>query len=385
MISVDAALLFRRAFGDDPDVVASAPGRANLIGEHVDYVGGPVLPFALDLRTAVAVRVRPTGASRAVSLQDGGVAQEFDPTLRARTGSWTDYIGGITRALHVNGVAIAAIDVAVASDVPVGSGLSSSAALLVAAGSAIAQATEQPTQPLAVAGLALRAEREFIGVPCGMMDPWASALGREGHALYLECATGATQQVPFGDSVLLIHSGGARSLADSPYAERVRDCAEALTGLRQIVPGIEALAEATEAQVLAAPMSATARKRALHVVGETARVRTAVAAMLGGARFPGELLTASHASLRDLFECSTHDLTWLAEAADAMDGVRGARLTGAGWGGCVLVLGDALALPRVAERLARDYERRTGHAPSIWISRASSGVSLDLTHVGHRH
>ena len=163
------------------------------------------------------------------------------------------------------------------------------------------------------------------------------------------------------------------------------DCAEALTGLRQMVPNIEALAQATEAQVRAAPMSDKARKRALHVVGETARVRDAVAQLLAGRPFPGALLRATHASLRDLFECSTHDLDWLTEAAEAMDGVRGARLTGAGWGGCVLVLGEDGALEGVAARLARDYERRTGRLVRHWISKASTGVALDLTHVGHRH
>lgn len=385
MVSADAALLFRRAFGDDPDVVASSAGRANLIGEHVDHVGGPVLPIAIDTRTGVAVRLRTSGPSRAVSLQDAGVVHPFDTSLRARTGVWTDYIAGITRALEVNGVEIAAIDVAVASDVPVGSGLSSSAALMVAAASAISHATEQPTQPLVCAGLALRAEREFVGVPCGVMDQWASALGREGHALYLECATGATQHVPFADAVLIVHSGVERNLGDSPYSARVADCADALVGLRQIVPNIDFLAEANEAQVHAAPMGDRARKRALHVVGETTRVREAVATMLAGKGFPGKLLSATHASLRDLFECSTPDLDWLAEAADAMDGVRGARLTGAGWGGCVMVLGDAGALPTVATRLARDYERRTGRSVRSWISKASGGLALDLTHVGNRH
>ncbi|MBI3790210.1 MAG: hypothetical protein HY275_04960 [Gemmatimonadetes bacterium] len=218
-----------------------------------------------------------------------------------------------------------------------------------------------------------------------MMDQWISALGREGQALHLECATGATQMVPFTDTVLLVHSGGHRSLGDSPYADRVADCAAALTGLRQLVPGIQQLAQATEAEVRAAPMSDTARLRALHVVSETARVRQAVATLLAGQPFPGELLTATHASLRDQFGCSTANLDWLAEAAEAMDGVRGARLCGAGWGGCVLVLGDGAALDEVAARLARDYERRTGIAPHYWISRASNGMAVDLTHVGNRH
>ena len=385
VISVDAALLFRRAFGDDPDVVASAPGRANLIGEHVDYVGGPVLPIALEMRTAVAVRLRDAGESRAASLQDSAQIRTFDPRLRERSGRWTDYIGAVTRALEVNGVPVVALDVAVASDVPVGSGLSSSAALSVAAAAAISTATGQPVQPLAVAGLALRAEREFVGVPCGMMDPWVSSLGREGHALHLECATGATLQVPFTEAVLLVHSGIERSLNDAPYAERVADCAAALTGLRQMVPGIAYLAQATEPQVRAAPMSASARQRALHVVGETVRVRDAVRQLEAGRPFPGALLNETHASLRDLFDCSTHDLDWLAEAAIGMDGVHGARLTGAGWGGCVLVLGDPGALAGVGERLARDYQRRTSRAPKMWISRAENGMTIDLTHVGNRH
>jgi galactokinase len=181
--------------------------------------------------------------------------------------------------------------------------------------------------------------------------------------------------------VLLIHSGVERALGDSAYADRVAECGAALTGLRQLVPGIQLLAEATEADVRIAPMSDRARKRALHVVGEVARVRAAVAAMLAGQPMPGALLGETHASLRDLFECSTPDLDFLAEAASAMAGVRGARLCGAGWGGCVLVLGDAAALPDVATRVAAAYERRTGQVPRTWISTAGGGVSLDLVHV----
>ena len=385
MVSADAALLFRRAFGDDPDVVASAPGRANLLGEHVDYVGGPVLPVAIDLRTAVAVRLRSSGESRATSLQDGAVTRTFDVRFPARTSTWTDYVAGITRALLVNGVAVDAIDVAVASEVPVGSGLSSSAALSVAAAVAISTVTEQPTQGLAVAGLALRSEREFVGVPCGMMDPWIAALGREGHALHLECATGVFQHVPFTDGVLLVHTGSARALGNTPYADRVVDCGDALMGLKQVIAGIGMLAEATEAQVRVAPMSDRARRRALHVVGETTRVRTAVSRMLAGERFPAALLGESHASLKDLFDCSTPELDWLVAAATGMDGVRGARLTGAGWGGCALILGESGALAGVATRLGRDFERFTGRAPRTWITRASQGAVTDLTHVGNRN
>jgi galactokinase len=210
------------------------------------------------------------------------------------------------------------------------------------------------------------------------MDQFASALGSEGQALHIECDTAATSLVPFTDSVLIIDSGVRRSLRDSAFNERRAECAEALRLLRVRWPSLGSLAEAEPAQVEEAALPEPLNRRAMHVSRETRRVREAIALLRASRPLTRELLVGSHESLRDLYECSRPELDWLVERAMGVAGVRGARLTGAGWGGCVIVVGAEDALTAAAPTLARDYRAQFGLVPRVWLSSAAAGARAEL-------
>ena len=384
MATADVLTLFRTCYGAEPDVIASAPGRANLIGEHVDYCGGPVLPIAIAARTAVAVRALPRGAvSRAVSAYGVAGLATFDPTAALPTGRWTDYLTGVARQLTARGVELPRMEIAVASGLPVGAGLSSSAALEVAAAAAFTALAGGELTPTDLALAAHRAERDFVGVPCGIMDQFASALATDGHALYLDCRTQAASHVPFADAVLLVDTGMQRALVVSEYRRRVAECDAALGALRRADPSLPDLAAATLEQVAAAALPPAYDRRARHVVEEVARVHEAARGLAATGHVDGALLYASHASLRDLYECSTSTLDWIVTWAARQPGIAGARLTGAGWGGCALVVGEAAALDDAALRLATDFTQAFGRQPTWWISRAGGGVAVEKGHGEH--
>lgn len=370
--------LYRDRFRREADTVASAPGRVNLIGEHTDYNGGEVLPIAIARRTWVAAGLREAGESptlRAVSATEPGVG-EVPLRNASRSGEWWDYPLGVA-APRLEGRSDLGIDLAVASDVPPGAGLSSSAALEVATALAVSALLGQTLDRRDAAMAAWRAETGFVGVACGIMDQFASALASEGHALHIQCDTAATSLVPFSDSVLIIDTAVRRSLRDSAFNQRRAECTEALRMLRALAPALGSLAEAEPAQVEAAGLPHPLNRRALHVSRETRRVREAVALLRASRPLPRALLVGSHESLRDLYECSRPELDWLVERSIAMDGVRGARLTGAGWGGCMIVVGEEPALEAAAPVLARDYQARFGLVPRLWLSAAASGARVE--------
>jgi galactokinase len=369
--------LFRARYGREPDAVASAPGRVNLIGEHTDYNGGEVLPIAIASRTWVAAAARPADGEPTLRAASSAEPAVGEARLAAeRSGQWWDYLVGVAGPL-MQGLPERGIDLAVASDVPAGAGLSSSAALEVSTALAVSTLLGRPLDRREAALAAWRAETAFVGVECGIMDQFASALASEGQALHIECETAATSLVPFEDAVLIVDSGVRRSLRDSAFNQRRAECAEALRMLRVRWPALASLAEAEPAQIEAAALPDPLSRRALHVSRETRRVREAVALLRRSAPLTRELLLGSHESLRDLYECSRPELDWLVEHAVEMDGVRGARLTGAGWGGCVIVVGDEAALEIAAPRLARSYRDRFGLASRLWLSRASSGARVE--------
>ena len=372
--------LFAERFGRDPEVIASAPGRVNLIGEHTDYNGGEVLPIAIARRTWVAAgRWAGAGGSpvlRAVSTsqRDMGTAPLDGPR---RSGQWWDYLTGVAAPLLEAAGRSDSLELAVASDVPSGAGLSSSAALEVATALAVSGVLGQPIELRDAAMTAWRAETGFVGVACGIMDQFASALCRSGEALHLECDTARYDFAPFGDALLIFDTAIPRSLRTSHYNERRAECEEALRLLRERWPALPSLAAAEPEQVLEAGLPDPLDRRALHVSRETRRVRDAVAALRAGHRISRELLVGSHESLRDLYECSRPELDWVVERAIGLAGVQGARLTGAGWGGCAIVVGDEEALRGAAPVLAREYEARFALAPRLWLSTASSGARLE--------
>ncbi|MGH0034451.1 MAG: galactokinase [Myxococcota bacterium] len=373
---------FREAFGRPPDAAVRAPGRVNLIGEHTDYNEGLVLPCAIDRDTRV-YWARREDLRVEVAAHDFEQRSGFDLREARRRGDWLDYVQGVAFALAERGARVAGLDLLIASDVPRDSGLSSSAALGVAVAAAFDAAFELALGPLGCARVAHRGESGFVGVACGLLDQFASALGRRDHALAIDCRSESVEPVamPEGRVALLVaHSGVTRSLAGGAYGDRVRECAEALAAARSagLVPeSATALRDLPETALsdLEGAAPGTAFRRARHVVTENRRVEAFRRALesgdLGAA---GEILKEGQRSLRDDYDVSVPELDWLCELADALPGVYGSRLTGAGWGGCTLHLVDPGASARVAEDLAGGFLARAGRRPPIVEARPWNGV-----------
>lgn len=375
-----AIALFHRTFGGWPGTVASAPGRVNLLGEHIDYNGGPVLPMAISARTTAAVGPGEPGWLELVSQRDGVVARvRWDGVM---PDGWTRYVVGVQRELAARGNAPRGARLAVASDVPVGGGLSSSAALTVSTARALADLAGADLPPADLIGVAHRAEANQVGVRCGIMDQTIAVRGRAGHALLIECATGRTRAISMRARVLLFDTGVRHQLGDGAYNTRRAECEAALDILRVTEPALEYLAEwpARRVQALRRLLSGTLRRRALHVVTETARTRAGADLLSRGrVRAFGRLLDASHESCRRQYECSAPELDLVVRSARRA-GAWGARLTGAGWGGCVLVLAGAdPARPGAREEairgaVNRSFLRTYGREPSVIVLRSGAGA-----------
>jgi galactokinase len=375
-MSVDTGRLleeFAAAFGRTAEVLSVAPGRVNLIGEHTDYNEGFVLPVAIDRTVAVAAAGRDDGHFRVRSL-DYGECDEFT-VQDGRAGGWRDYVRGVAWAFAEAGHPTAGADLAIGGDVPQGAGLSSSAAIEVAVAGALAATGRVELAGLQVARLARRAENEFVGVQCGIMDQFASALCRSGHALLVDCQSLEVKHIPLaleeqGVSIVIIDSKVPRRLADTAYNRRMEECGEAARAL-----SLESLREAgeTAVEVLPEPL----RRRARHVVRENLRVTAAVAA-LGSRdvdRF-GALMFESHASLRDDFEVSCRELDLLVELALSAEGVLGARLTGAGFGGCTVNLVRGEMLDGIRGAVVERYRDETGLPAEMHVCRAVDGLKV---------
>src|SRR5688500_6253693 len=372
MVPADVRGALRKAYGRDPQIVASAPGRVNLIGEHTDYNGGQVLPIGIDRRTWIALGRTQGVASRAVSATEAE-AGAFDITRPARTGKWWDYLLGVAAELKRP---LPQLDIAVTSDVPTGAGLSSSAALEVAFALALTKLVDEDGPAAEIALTAWRAETTFVGVQCGIMDQFASALAVEYCALHLWCDTQRTEQVPFDEFVLIFDTGVTRALRESEFNARQDECREALQLLQRRNPALRTLSGATRDEVLSAHLPLPLDRRALHVVEENLRVSEAAEHLARDRILPAHLLYESHSSLRDLYECSSPELDWFVERAMREPGVNGARLTGAGWGGCAIAVGAEGALKTMAARASAEYRTAFGKTARTWISRASAGASL---------
>jgi len=376
MTTHSASTFFRTTFDGDPDLVASSAGRVNLIGEHLDYNGGEVLPMAIERRTQIAIRHARNGTSVAASSSHRAVGR-FDAERPERAGHWWDYVAGVADSLRREGVHVPQFEAAIWSDVPSGAGLSSSAALEVATGTALNALAGTSLSLKTIARAGWRAENEFVGVPCGIMDQFASALGAPDRALHIWCDTEASEQVPFTAHVLIFDTAVKRSLRTSDFQRRREECEEAFRRLRQLHPELRNLASATPDMVRDAHLPEPLDRRALHVTEENVRVQQAVAALKESGTIPGELLYASHRSLRDLYQCSTPELDWFVEEASHIPGIDGARLTGAGWGGCAIAIGTREALERAASELPEKYERAFGREPRTWITRAAAGARVE--------
>ena len=375
-----AAKAFQERFGAMPRWLVKAPGRVNLIGEHTDYNGGHVLPMAVDRHVIIAAgsALAEVGRLRVHSAAlDATVDSPLDGSDGPGRPTWANYLRGVVRNFATRGLIPPSIDAVIVSDLPLGGGLSSSAALEVATATLLEAVTGTRLDPRDKARLCRQAEHEFAGVPCGLMDQLASVFGDAAGALLIDCHQEVVRVIPFADpsmSVLVCNTNTRHVLADGAYARRRMECAEAARRL-----GVDNLCEATPAMVEAAEdLDPVTRRRARHVTTEN--LRTLAAAVHFEAREfaeVGELMYQSHQSLRDDFEVSSVELDTLIDIARELGvtrGVLGARMTGGGFGGCAIVLVRTDSVDAVAEKLANEYWKRTGHRATTFVARPARGA-----------
>jgi galactokinase len=355
---MSATSLFERTFGTNPTHCADAPGRVNLIGEHTDYNGGYAMPIAISQRTSVAMRVSGRAELRAVSEQvDEGSVQLFGDS--AEKGDFVSYVQGAYWALQDAGYPVLPVDLAVTSDVPIGSGLSSSAALIVATMRAFRETFGLELSDLQIAKLAHRAESEFVGVPVGTLDQMACSLGSEDNALLLDTRTLEFERVPLpvNTELVVVDSSVRHSHVSGGYRTRRAECERAAALL-----GVEWLCDLREplADFMAGPgwqrLEHSLQRRVHHVLSENLRVFEAARAMRNNDPVTlGQCLNASHQSLRDFFEVSTPEVDTLVDALRSVDGCFGARMTGGGFGGAAIALARKGSGETVARRAAQRY------------------------------
>ena len=376
LVADDVATRFAEQYGEPPAVVVRAPGRVNLIGEHTDYNDGFVLPLAIDRAVWIALRPRRDREVHVWSTEFGEEARfRLDGLERTRAG-WIEYVKGTAWTLQRAGHRLTGWEGIVGSDVPIGAGLSSSAAIEIATARAFAAVSELSWTASDMAQLAQSAEREWVGVNCGIMDQMISAVGRESHAVLIDCRTLTTRAVPLPSEamVVILDTATRRGLVDSAYNERRRQCEAAAaffgaTALRDVTPGmLRAQADA---------LGALTARRARHVVTENARTLAAADAMCrGDARELGLLMNESHKSLRDDFEVSSPALDAMVEIAQAQPGCHGARMTGAGFGGCAVALVARDDVSAFTARVADVYEQRMSLAPRVYVTGAAAGANV---------
>jgi galactokinase len=354
----------------------------NLIGEHTDYNEGFVLPIAID--RAITIEFTPREDRRVrVMLAETGETDGFDvDAVGPRSGRWIDYVAGTAWAMTETGLPVHGFAGKLSSDLPQGSGLSSSAALELAAALALSGGAEPAVDRMTLARVAQRAENEYVGVACGLMDQFASAHGEEGAALLLDCRSLEWRPVKLdlADVALVVtHSGSPRRLERSAYNERRAQCEAAVGAIAAASPGVRSLRDVTAAILdrASGTLDPLLARRARHVVEENDRVMAAVAA-LEAADFEGvgALFDQSHASLRDLYDVSSPELDALVEIARGVPGVLGSRLTGAGFGGCTITLVRRAAVGRLTDTILADYPARTGLRPHVFEVRPARGAEV---------
>ncbi|HEY0404796.1 MAG TPA: galactokinase [Pyrinomonadaceae bacterium] len=372
---------FREKFGGREPRLFAAPGRVNLIGEHTDYNEGFVFPMAIDRATVAAARENGSRRVRVHSLSVNETA-EFDldhPGPRQR-GIWLDYVEGVAQSLLSRGLAVRGVDMLLASDVPVGAGLSSSAALEIAVGSALLGVSEIELSKVDLALAGQQAEHEYVGTKCGIMDQLVAACGSRGHALLIDCRSLELSLIPLDttETTLAICDTRVRhELSSSEYNTRRAECERGVEMLSQWLPGIRSLRDVSteDFQAHAEKLPALIRSRCRHVVTENARTLAAADALRANDfEEMGRLMYASHESLRVDYEVSCRELDVMVEIARSIEGVYGARMTGGGFGGCSIHLVRRAALERFQERMAAEYHRSTGKSPNIYFSEPSDGA-----------
>jgi galactokinase len=372
--------MFKQTFGAAPEVVVRAPGRVNLIGEHTDYNDGFVLPAAIDRFIEFAGRRRSDRIVRVHSADFQDFAEfSLDDNQKDSEHRWSNYLRGVSKFLEADGHKLTGAEIVFGGNVPRESGLSSSAAVEVAATTFWQRLMGFKLDPVYVVKLSRRAENEFVGVPCGIMDQFISAMGRKDHVLFLDCRDLSYRHVPLrGDvKVVVCNTGVKRALAQSEYEVRLKQCNQAVAQLKSVGLAIKNLrdVEPEDLETAGEALSEILLRRARHVVTENSRVLEAVKVLAEGdlERF-GELMNASHESLRDDYEVSSKELDVLVELAWKQSGTLGARMTGAGFGGCTVNLVRADAADAFAEAVSRGYQEALGLKAEIYVCEASDGA-----------
>jgi galactokinase len=375
---------FTKAYGRPPRWIAAAPGRVNVIGEHTDYNDGFVLPMAIDRYTVIAaapaangatkIQLRSTAESTAASLD---LSQPMKP---APKGTWSNYPAGVIAGFQARGMNPTGFDALIHSTVPLGGGLSSSAALEVSTATLLEAITGQKLDPVEKALLCQKAEHEFAGVPCGIMDQFISVMGQKDHLLLLDCRSRKPELVPMTDpavALLITNTNVKHELTGGEYAKRRTQCEQASKTL-----GVSSLRDGT-ADLLARArgrMDDVVFRRARHVISEIERtVHAAQGVRASNWPTVGQLMYASHSSLRDDYEVSCPELDAVVEIAQTIGpkgGVIGCRMTGGGFGGCAVALVRTDAVGAISDRLASKYERRTRIKPALFVSRPAAGATI---------
>jgi galactokinase len=370
---------FRGLYGGSPRVFR-APGRVNLIGEHTDYNDGFVMPAAIDSYTWVAIAPRDDRALNVFSDNySEGVEFDLDEAGQVRLGHWSDYVRGVAVIMGRAGHRVRGANLLIRGEVPIGSGLSSSAAIEVATGFALLEISGIDTDRLKLARLCQRAENEFVGTRCGIMDQFISCYGQAGRAVMLDCRSLDRKYLPVPESVKLVvcNTMIRHELAGGEYNARRADCEAGTRYLAKRMPGVSALRDVSPAELerYGSELPPVIYRRCRHVTTENARVIEAAAALeRGDLGAFGLLMRESHRSLREDYEVSCAELDLMVDLARKAEGVFGARMTGGGFGGCTINLVRDDAVAEFKRTVADGYEKATGIKPEIYVCAAASGV-----------
>ncbi|MCL4301333.1 MAG: galactokinase [Anaerolineae bacterium] len=370
--------IFKKQFGQLPTHFFHAPGRVNLIGEHTDYNDGFVLPCAINYHTVIAATPRPDSRIKVVAADFGEQNSEFNPAGEIEhdpAAPWSNYIRGVAWALAQRRYRLQGANLVIAGDVPQGAGLSSSASLEVAVGLALTRLSglEVDLKTLALTGQ--QAENDFVGMRCGIMDQFIAALGQEDHALLIDCRSLNYRAVPIpaGTAIIIANSNVKRGLVDSEYNTRRQECEAAaahfgVPALRDVSPDVFAL-HADE-------LDETVARRARHVITENARTEAAAEALAqGDLQWMGRLMAESHASMRDDFEITVPPIDALVEiVAEVIGDAGGVRMTGGGFGGCIVALAPQEMAVAVEAAIAEKYPQASGLEATVYVCQASAGA-----------
>jgi len=374
--------IYKSIFGSEPEVVVSAPGRVNLIGEHTDYNEGFVLPVAIDRRIVIAAGERSDSLIVLHSIDfNESVTIPLNSLAFRQNQFWSNYPQGVAHFLRQEGFQLGGMNACIKGDIPQASGLSSSAAFEIASAYVFKTLNHLAIDDLSIIKLCQKAENEFVGVACGIMDQFISCFGKKDNALFLDCRTLDYKMVPFprGTKLVVCDTGVKRELAKSEYNRRRAECNEGVTVLSSVLPIIKALRDISpdDFDRYRSMLAPIVQKRCRHVISENQRVLETVKALQGNDinRF-GQLMYESHRSLKEDYEVSCFELDTIVEIAQQTNGVFGARMTGAGFGGCAICLVRDEKVSELIAHINEEYPKRTGLQPKIYECLIEDGVTV---------